>query len=231
MALARPRAGAEAAIVPQIALPAASPGTAWTADAKGRRRFAPFADDSIVAQRRCRGCREGWKKSWKLDVPGTTPAPPLVDDGRVFFGARDNRIYCVRARNGHRVWLADATGRVSQRLVLWNAPETAAPAADDAPAPPSLVLVVPDGGAEMLALSGKSGREVASLRVAPGEGKLVGTPLVTPDGNVVVARQKYAESEASLMVYRVEALGEGGPAPQPGDAAEVNGRSPEAAPR
>jgi hypothetical protein len=28
-------------------------------------------------------------------------------------------------------------------------------------------------------------------------------PLATPDGAIVVARQKYAESHASLMVYRL----------------------------
>ena len=66
-----------------------------------------------------------------------------------------------------------------------------------------MLLAVGDSGSEMVALERKGGLPVATLRVAEGDGKLVSGPLAMPDGKVVVARQQYAETEASLMVYRL----------------------------
>ena len=69
-----------------------------------------------------------------------------------------------------------------------------------------LILVVPDGGSQLLALGGGTGLELATVRLAANQGKLVGMPLITPDGRIVIARQKYSESEASLMVYELQGL-------------------------
>jgi hypothetical protein len=62
------------------------------------------------------------------------------------------------------------------------------------------VLATPDQGTTLVALDARNGAEVASFDLPEGEGKLYGSPLVTPDGKIVVARQKYEEAEASLMI-------------------------------
>jgi hypothetical protein len=77
----------------------------------------------------------------------------------------------------------------------------------------------------MIALDGRSGREVATVRLRDGDGKLLDGPLVTDDGRVIVARQAYDEARASLRVYRLEDMGPGSagddappPEPAPADA-------------
>ena len=119
----------------------------------------------------------------------------------------DNRIYSLKARNGHRVWTADIGGRISTPLMQWRG-EIPEPTAKDplATRELTLILAVPASGSEMVALESEAGRQVASMRLPEGGGKLVSGPLATPDGRVVVARQQYAESEASLLVYRLVSL-------------------------
>ena len=80
-----------------------------------------------------------------------------------------------------------------------------ADAADGAVASPSptLVLAVPDDGGAIVALDAHTGAKVASYDLPDDGGTLVGDPLVTPDGRIVVARQKYTPEDASLMVFRL----------------------------
>ncbi len=161
----------------------------------------------LEAQKSCRRCKTGWKRSWKLRIPGNTLVPPLVADRRVYIGGLDNHVYSLKARNGHRVWAVDVAGRISTPLMLWRG-EISKPTPQDplAMRDLTLILTVPASGSQMVALESQSGRQVASLRLPEGGGKLVSGPLAMPDGKVVVARQQYAESEASLMVYRLLSL-------------------------
>jgi hypothetical protein len=204
--LTPPTADAEPRFLPaEDAGPADSDGTAWITDESGRRRYRALPGGTIEAQRRCRRCKAGWKKRWKLRVAGNTLAAPVAADGRVYFGALDNRVYCVKAANGHRIWATDVGARVSSRVVHWRGPvggAADAQAASDAEL--SLILVIPDGGAEMIGLEIAGGQPIASVRLPDGEGKLAGEPLATPEGTIVVARQRYAESDASLLVYAVQ---------------------------
>jgi hypothetical protein len=177
----------------------------WVEDERGRHRYRAVPGGALEAQRRCKRCKAGWKGTWKLRVPGNTLAPPLIGERHVYFGALDNRVYCVKARNGHRVWVTDLGARVSSPLVSWRGSIGGRPLHDTTSPQEelSLILAVPDGGAELTAMDSRLGQPVASLRLEDDEGKLVSGPLATPDGKIVVARQKYAETEASLMVYRL----------------------------
>jgi hypothetical protein len=187
----------------------------WVEDVSGRFRYGVVSNQRVEAQRRCKRCKSGWKRRWRLRVPGNTRSHPLVAGSRVYFGALDNRVYGVKARNGHRVWVSDIGARVSQPLVGWEGEVPPAPPTEDSPPLRlSLILVVPDGGTRLVALESERGQHVAAVRLADGEGNLIGGPLTTPDGSIIVARQKYAETEASLMVYRLLELRPHEPAPQ-----------------
>lgn len=193
----------------------------WALDSRGVFRCRSLPGGWILAQRRCSRCAEGWKKVWRLRVPGHAPAPPLVRDRRVYFGAMDNRIYCVKRKNGHRVWTFDVDGRISGPLVPWSG-EIAGNGSDEDEREQrelNLILAVPDGGAELLALNQELGQKVAGISVPAGEGYLLNAPLATPDGRVAVAWQKYSETDASLMVYR---LNRRAPPPSEGDAGEAD---------
>jgi hypothetical protein len=177
----------------------------WVEDDSGGFRYRAVPGGAIEAQRRCKRCKAGWKRKWRLRVPGNTLAPPLIGERHLYFGALDNRVYCVKARSGHRVWVADLGARVSSPLVRWRGSIGGNPAVEGTSPPQevTMILAVPDGGSELTALDSAQGQPVATLRLEDDEGKLVSGPLATPDGKIVVARQKYAETEASLMVYRL----------------------------
>ena len=194
----------------------------WHTDAEGQIRVQE-RDGLLFAEKKCGRCRRGWKKIWKLRTPGIATATPLVDAKRVYFGAVDNRVYAVKRRNGHRVWSADVGRRVTRPLVFWDHPprdvpgeggkQTPAATADEgnghAPVeslpPPDVraILVVPDGGTRLLALSPADGQKLASTELSDDAGKWVSVPLTVPDGRVILARQKYLVDEATLMVYRL----------------------------
>jgi hypothetical protein len=215
---ARPEPGAPVQLEATEGAPAVdatSGAGGWAEDPSGRFRVRADAAGWIVAERRAGARKPRWKRAWRLRVAGSTLTPPLALDERVYFGALDNQVYCVRLRNGHRVWVTDAGGRVSRPFVPWGG---------DAQAPP-LILVVPDGGATLLALSRATGAPVASVAFEPEDGRLVGVPVTTPDGKVVIARQRYDARAASLMVYRLDA----GAAPAGAGAAGVGDTSAPAA--
>jgi len=191
----------------------------WALSADGRQRYRAMPDGWVLAQKRCQSCKKGWRKKWRLRVPGGAAVRPLVTQRRLFFGGRDNRVYCVKRRNGHRVWASDVKSRIVEPLVLWNALPVLDPTAD-LPGDFQLILAVASNGSEIAALSAGSGERVASFTLSEREGKLVGAPVATPDGRIVVARQKYAASEASLMVLMLEPPDEPPEAPQPDAASD-----------
>ena len=74
-----------------------------------------------------------------------------------------------------------------------------------------------------------TGETLVSMRLPEGTGRLVSLPLPTPEGSVVVARQKYSQTSASLMVYRLSALERGGPpVPEPKTTPDGGEDSPSA---
>jgi outer membrane protein assembly factor BamB len=198
------------AVVESEQPPPDRPGFEWVLAPNGRARYALTDDGFLLAQKKCARCPAGWRRRWQLRVSGVGLAPPLVTEKRIFYGSLDNRVYGLKRRNGHRLWEIDLEGRVSRPLRQWRAlaygsdPEGAA----RDPSPP-LILVVPDDGGGIVALDARSGAKVAAFDLPEDGGTLVGAPLVTPDGGIVVARQKYTPADASLMVFRLVA------APQP----------------
>lgn len=177
---------------------APEPRPEWGETPDGKMRFRALEDGAIRAEHRTR--RGRWRTSWTLRVAGGTPAPPVASRRRVYFGATDNRVYSVRRRNGHRVWATDVGSRVTASPVLWES--------DDTP----LVLVVTEGGAALTVLEARSGRQVTTWRLPENTGRLVGMPVTLADGRVALARQRYAENEASLLILRLT-LGESTLAP------------------
>jgi len=200
---------------------------AWIGDG-GNRRFRSIEGGWIAAERRCKRCKKGWKKKWKLRAAGNTVAPPLVGDGRVFFGTLENRIYGVKAKNGHRLWSTEVDGRASRPLVLWIPPPDATiedvgphlETPEDASGS-NVVLVVTDAGREVIALDARTGQRIAAIQIVPAEGRFVSVPLALPSGKIAVAQQKYNENEAALRIYRLLEIG-----PE-GQTADVNYNAPD----
>lgn len=194
----------------------------WGLAPDGAYRVSGLASGWIVAEKRCRRCRDGWRRDWMLRVAGTSFAPPLVTARRVYFGTTDNRVFALKRRNGHRLWEAEVDGRASRPIALWEADRPA-----EGAAPLAALLVVPETGSALLALDVKSGEEVARFELEENEA-LVGGAVVTPGGDVVVARQSYDARTASLIVLTLEAAprspdGEA-TAPPPSAAGTLSGR-------
>ena len=171
--------------------------------ADGRIRCSPMPEGWIKAEKHCESCRKTWRKKWKVRVPGSEFARPLVTDKRVYYGTTDNRVYSVKRRNGHRVWATDVGGRVIRPLALLRVP-----------APPDvrfvgprgsrlmdLVLVVPGSGDSIIALEGRAGTRVARHELPENEA-YVGSP-VTRGAKVAVVRQRYDASDAALLLYEL----------------------------
>ncbi len=228
LARVSPEPGAVAEIAPASANAPPEPEL-WSESPDGQFRFRSLPEGYILAERRCARCRRGWKKTWKLRVSGTTPVSPVSAGPHVFFGAMDNRVYCVKRRNGHRVWSADAGGRIAHPLVVATTrlelPETG----DLQPVEPNTVLlVVPESGARLLALNPDDGLKLAQLDFSNGEGTIVGGPLVVDDGQLVITRQRYRQTDASMMVY---SLGPTQQQPETGGDDDVSGLRAIPAPR
>jgi hypothetical protein len=117
-------------------------------------------------------------------------------------------VYCLRADNGHRVWAVDVGDRVSRPLGLWRAPAAATPPAEPPPSPPVptlLLLVATDGGGSLLALDPYDGARIAVFELPAADGRLATPAVASADGSVLIGREKYAASEADLMVLALVA--------------------------
>lgn len=191
------RPGDEAALAPDAETP---PGPApdeanWVYSADRSRRFRVLPDGTVSAQKRCRRCRTGWRAVWSLRLPAAA-VPPVVQGPRLLFGARDDRVYCVRADNGHRLWTADLRGRVSRPLALWSG---------RAPSGESLVLllVATDDGGSLVALDPFDGSRVAAFVLPATEGRLATPPAAVDDGTVLIGRERYVVTDSDLLVLRL----------------------------
>lgn len=168
----------------------------------GRVRCRTIESGWILAEKKCTRCKKGWRKKWKLRAPGSAFARPLVTDRRIFYGTTDNRVYCVKRGNGHRVWVSDVDGRVLRPLELLRVPVPPDPRFVKGIKAVSLdlVLVVPDDGASMVALDARNGERVAAFELPENE-TLIGGPLATPHGKIAVARQRYNAKDAALLFF------------------------------
>jgi len=196
--------------------PEAETDSVFAVSDDGRIRCSGTAEGWIKAEKHCESCRKTWRKKWKVRVPGSEFARPLVTHKRVYYGATDNRVYSVKRRNGHRVWATDVGGRVIRPLALLRIP-----------APPEalfigprgsrmmdLVLIVPDSGDSIVALEGRAGGRVARYELPENEA-FVGTPL-TRGGKLAVVRQRYDASDAALLLFELKP-----PLPRIGEDSEL----------
>ncbi len=186
---------------PEAAVAAASADPWVYAAPGGRRRYRAFPDGRLVGERRCFLARDGWWRSWKIRVGAATPARPILFGRSLFFGAWDNRVYALRARNGHRLWATDVGDRVSLSLASWTG-QVLPPGASE-PRTVHLVLVVPDGSQGLLALDPFDGRRLTSLQPAQEAARFATAPGVTPDGRILVGVQGYAPGDARVVFVRV----------------------------
>jgi hypothetical protein len=193
--------------------PQASPAQTpeWVVSSDGARRFRTIPTGGIEGDKRCRHCAQGWKRDWTLAIPAPTPAPPILRGRRIFFGAGDDRVYCLRADNGHRVWAVDVGDRVSRPLAIWIDPlhDTRQSKPGEPAIPGTLVLVATDGGGSLLALDPYDGARIATYELPAVEGRLATPPVTAEDGAVLVGRERYRPTESDLFVLAL------GPAPPP----------------
>jgi hypothetical protein len=216
-------------------------GERWAVSPDGRRRYGTAEDGFLVSEKRCKRCERGWKRRWRHRIPGNRDAPPLLHENRLYVAAMDNLIYCMKAGNGYQLWTSDVGARSSRPLVVWTGGGLGGRAASRSRLVPTVILAIPDSGSELLALDGETGQRVARVEVGRGEGTLVGVPATTEDGRILVAHQKYSESEAALQIYRLDVPGFEQPAdpfvpptaaePTPSGATDSTGGAPEAAAR
>ncbi len=189
------RAGAEPTAILTTATP---PETAsdWGVSPDRSHRARP-QDGRLIVQKACKGCRSGWRRRWRLRVPGLAPVPPLMTARRVYFGAADNRVYGVRRKNGHRLWATALDGRMLRELALWVGPDSG----HDPPV--AAILAVPEPGAELVVLDVYGGTVILRYRLASEGDVIVGSPVATGDGHVILARQGYTEQDAAVIVLKM----------------------------
>ena len=201
--------------------PAPEEPTLYSTDPENRFRGSFLPEGRLLLEKNCGKCKKGWRKKWKLRIAGQASNPPLITENRVYFGAPDNRVYSLQRSNGYRLWDVDIGGRLSKPLMLWVGSVTEGDPDDVR----ELIIALPDGGARIIALDARSGQEVARFELPPDSGRIRGEPITTPDGSIVVAREKYNVEDASLMVLELSAtvtIAEADPTVTPeGEVADV----------
>lgn len=200
--------------------PVAEREPTWVYAPDRKMRFAAIPERGIVAEARRGGESERWKRAWRLRRVGSVPFPPLLLGERLFFASSDDRIYAVRAKNGHRLWATDVGDRLSRELSLWEAtvPRFGRGKEPDREETIHLLLAVPDGGAALLVLDVHDGRILARGTIPEGKGRLVSAPLVLEAGKIAAVRQGFALEDAALGLFRIAS-----PAATPGPDASGKG--------
>ena len=166
----------------------------WIVSSNGKRRFRTTPEGIVLAEHRSRS-RKKWVSSWKIVAPNSILAPPLLLGPRLCYAGLDDRVTCVRASNGHRLWAVDLGDRLSRGLTAW-------PASGDIPVDGEILLVVPDDGASVIALDAYDGRRVASFEL-PATHHFASSALVPSRDRIAVARKGYEDRDAALVLFRL----------------------------
>ena len=205
-----PESGAQPEMLPASEGPAVAE---WLVAANGKRRYRTTQEGLVEAEHRSHG-RRGWSRSWRIVAPNSIMAPPILVGPRLCYAGLDDRVTCVRASNGHRLWAVDLGDRLSRALASW--PGGAAPPDDG-----SLLLAVPDDGATVIALDAYDGRRVATYELPPHH-HFASPALVVAGDQIAIARKGYDDREAALVLLKLTP-----PAPaKPPSAVPYNGGSP-----
>jgi hypothetical protein len=207
-----PETGATYSIVPQLDPPAS---VEWVLASNGKRRFRTTQEGLVEAERLKRG-RKKWSSSWRIIAPNSILAPPILIGPRLCYAGLDDRVTCVRASNGHRLWTVDLGDRLSRGLSVW--PESPDPTING-----QVVLAVPDDGASVIALDAYDGRKVATFDLPPTH-RFASSALVVSHDRIAIARKGYEDREAALVLLRLTRpppQPPPGPSPPPGSQGAV----------
>lgn len=196
-----PAAGERPLVAPGVPPPPEA-SDAWVLAPGGRRRYRTTPEGIVEAEKRA-SHRRRWKLRWRIVAPNSTLAPPLLLGPRLCYPGLDDRVTCVRASNGHRLWTADLGDRLSRPIAAWppmigTTPEAAR---HDRVVEGEVLLVVPDAGAAIVALDAYDGSRVASYDLPAAQGHFVSPPLVFRKGRIAVVRKGYAEDEVALTLF------------------------------
>lgn len=205
-----PESDATPSIVPAGDVPET---TEWIASSNGKHRFRTTPLGLVEAEHRSRG-RKKWASSWKIVAPNSILAPPILLGPRLCYAGLDDRVTCVRASNGHRLWAVDLGDRLSRGLTSW-------PARGDRAGHGEVLLAVPDEGASVIALDAYDGRRVATFEL-PATHHFASPALVVSQNRIAIARRGYDEQETALVLLQLMPPTPAGP---PGTV-PYNGDSP-----
>ena len=183
--------------------PVHDPEGPWVVNATGTRRYRATAEGIVEAQKRRKEGKR-WKRSWKIVAPNATPAPPILMGPRLCYAGLDDRVTCVKASNGHRLWTMDLGDRLSRPIARWPSASAARVASDtgDRTIEGEILLAVPDNGASMIALDAYDGRRLATYDLPPAA-RLVSGPLVFSDDGIVAVREAFDKREVAVLVLRL----------------------------
>ncbi len=205
-----PEADATPSIVPTVDVPEA---VEWITSSNGKRRFRTAPKGLVEAEHKTRG-RKKWAASWRIVAPNSILSPPILLGQRLCYAGLDDRVTCVRASNGHRLWTVDLGDRLSRGLTSW-------PAAGDGTVDGEILLAVPDGGASVIALDAYDGRRVATFDL-PATHHFSSPALVVSRDRIAISRKGYDDKEAALVLLHLTAP----PQAAPPSTVPYNGDSP-----
>jgi hypothetical protein len=186
-----PETDATPSIVSAIDVPAP---VEWIASSDGKRRFRTTPEGRVEAEHRSRA-RKKWVSSWKLVAPNSILAPPILIGPRLCYAGLDDRVTCVRASNGHRLWTVDLGDRLSREVTGWPDHGDRAPEGE-------VLLVVPDDGASVIALDAYDGRRIATFDL-PATHRFASPALVVSHDRIAIARKGYDDREAALVLLKL----------------------------
>jgi hypothetical protein len=219
LARVAPEPGAQPTVGPEEPPPTRAE---WLVAPSGTRRYRA-TPEGIVEAERWSTTRKRWVHRWRIVAPNSLLAMPVLLGPRLCYAGLDDRVTCVRASNGHRLWAVDLGDRLSLPMTRWPA---ASPAADAAPVGDravegTILLVVPDDGASVIALDAFDGRRVARFDLPPTH-RFASPAMVLGGDRIAVARKGYTDQEAFLVLLRLV------PPPKPAapGAVPYNGASP-----
>jgi hypothetical protein len=205
-----PTPGATPEIVPSATTP---DGDGWVVAPGGTRRFRATAEGLVECEKRS-SARKRWKRDWRIVAPNATLAPPLVVGPRLCYPGLDDRVTCVRASNGHRLWSVDLGDRLSRAIAAWP-PLAATPGRatrSDRSVEGEVLLVVPDDGASLIALDAYDGTRLTSYDLPAAKNVFKSAPFVFAEGRIAVVRKGYKTDEAAVTLLDLVAVQEAKPA-------------------
>jgi hypothetical protein len=200
---ARVSPSADAPPEPVTADPPPDASGSWILNAEGTRRYRATAEGVVEAEKRRKNGRK-WRRSWHIVAPNATPAPPILMGPRLCYAGLDDRVTCVKASNGHRLWTTDLGDRLSRPIARWPSasPARVTVKAGDRTIEGEILLAVPDNGASMIALDAYDGRRLATYELLAEE-RLVSGPLVFPDDGIAAVREAFDKRQVAVLVLRL----------------------------